>query len=79
MACKGKRRFLNASGLFHILLAGRLVLADEVLGGVAAEPAGELDELLAEPVDGLLVHVGLGDQFGEGYCGVWCVSEMLWG
>ena len=66
MACKGKRRFLNASGLVHILLAGCLVLANEILGRVTAEPVGELDELLAEAVDGLLVHVGLGDEFWEG-------------
>ena len=31
-----------------------------------AEPLGQLVEFFPETVDGLLVHVCLGDEFGEG-------------
>lgn len=33
---------------------------------IVAEPEGHLGEFFAQPVDGLLVHVGLGDELGEG-------------
>ena len=56
---------LQTPGLLNVGLAGRLVLVHEVLNCVAAEPVGDLGELLAETVDRLLVHGGLGDQVRE--------------
>ena len=57
---------LNAPRLLDILLACGLVLGGEEAGGVLAEPLRQLGEFLAEAVDGLLVHVGLGDELGHG-------------
>ena len=57
---RSKRRFLAAS-FGGVLVRGRLVLVEEVLVRVAGQPEAELRHLLAETVDGLGVHVGLGD------------------
>jgi hypothetical protein len=54
------------TSLVNVLLSGCLVLGDEVLNAVLGEPAGESGQFVAEAVDGLLVHVGLGDEFREG-------------
>ena len=56
----------NATDLLNVILAGRFVGSLEEAGGVFAEPLGQLVEFFAEAVDGLLVHVCLGDEFGEG-------------
>jgi hypothetical protein len=58
----------SIASLLDVLGSGGLVLADEILGDVPREPVGEFEEFLAKPVDGLLIHVGLGDQLGEGNC-----------
>ena len=55
----------RATGLIDISLALRLVVGGEVVLGVLPEPLGHLGEFLAQAVDGLLVHVRLGDEFGE--------------
>lgn len=56
----------NTTDLLDVILAGRFVGGFEEAGGVFAEPLGQLVEFFAEPVDGLLVHVCLGDELGEG-------------
>ena len=57
---------LNPPGLLDILLARGLVLGGEEAGGVLAEPLRQLGEFFAEAVDGLLVHVCLGNELGHG-------------
>ena len=56
----------NTTDLFDVILAGGFVGSFEEAGGIFAEPLGQLVEFFAETVDGLLVHVGLGDELGEG-------------
>ena len=56
----------NTTHLFDVILAGGFVGGFEEASGVFAEPLGQLVEFFAETVDGLLVHVGLGDELGEG-------------
>ena len=55
--------------LLNVLLALHLVVGGEVVLAMLAEPGGHLAEFLADAVDGLLVHVCLGDEFGHGDCG----------
>lgn len=57
---------LGATSLLDVFRVGGLVLADEVLEAVLGEPAAELEQLLAQTVDGLLVHVCLGDELRHG-------------
>ena len=52
--------------LVDILLALDLILSGEVVLAMLPEPGGHLAEFLAHAVDGLLVHVCLGDEFGHG-------------
>ena len=59
----------DAADLLDVILAGGFVGSFEEAGGVFAEPLGDLVEFFAEAVDGLLVHVCLGDEFGEGDLG----------
>lgn len=54
----------NAADLLDVILAGVFVWSFEKASGVFAEPLGQLVEFFAEAVDGLLVHVCLGDEFG---------------
>lgn len=55
--------------LLDIVLARRLVDADEVIGCVLRQPSTELHHLLAQAVDGLLVHVGLRNELRQGHYG----------
>ena len=55
----------NTTDLLDVILAGGFVRSFEEAGGIFAEPLGQLVEFFAETVDGLLVHVGLGDEFRE--------------
>lgn len=50
---------LAVADLVNVFLTGRFVICGKVLGGVPAEPVGELGQLLSETVHGLLVHIGL--------------------
>ena len=59
-------RSSDTADFLDIILAGRFVGGLEEAGGVFAEPLGQLVEFFSEAVDGLLVHVRLGDEFGEG-------------
>lgn len=52
-------------GLIRIFLARRLVLVDKVSGCILTEPRCELDQLFAEAVHRLLVHISLSDQLRE--------------
>lgn len=52
--------------LLHILLARSLILSSEKAIRVLAEPLRKFSHLIAEFADGLVVHVRLGDEFGEG-------------
>ena len=56
----------HATGFIDILGALGLVVGAEIVLRVLAEPLGHFGEFLAEAGDGLGVHVGLGDEFGEG-------------
>jgi hypothetical protein len=58
----------SIASLLDVLGAGGLVLADEVLGDVPREPVGKFEKFFTEAVDGLLIHVGLRNEFGEGNC-----------
>lgn len=58
----------NTADLLDVVLARSLVWSSEEARRVLAEPLGQLVEFFAEAVDGLLVHVCLGDEFGEGDC-----------
>lgn len=49
-----------------VILPGLLILDREEAARVLAEPGRDLGQLLAEAVHGLGVHVGLGDELGEG-------------
>lgn len=60
------RSLSDATDLLDVILAGGFVRRFEEAGGVFAEPLGQLVEFFAEAVDGLLVHVRLGDEFGQG-------------
>lgn len=51
--------------LLHIILARRLILSSEEAIGVFAEPLREFGHFVTEFADGLVVHVRLGDEFGE--------------
>lgn len=76
LAERAKSAHLAAASLLNVVLAGCLVLADKVLGIVLGEPVGKLGDLLAEAVDGLLVHVGLCDELREAH---WTVfGERGW-
>lgn len=62
-------RFSNRSivlvlGLLGILGIRALVLADKVGAGILLKPDTKLAELLTQAVDRLLIHVGLGNEFG---------------
>ena len=57
---------LRASSLFNVLLAGTLILVYKILDRVFTKPVGEGHELLPQLADGLLIHVGLSDELGEG-------------
>ena len=56
----------DTTHLFDVILTGGFVGSFEEACGIFAKPLGQLVEFFAETVDGLLVHVGLGDEFGEG-------------
>ncbi len=56
----------NAADLLDVILAGGFVRSFEEASGIFAEPLSQLVELFAKTVDGLLVHVCLGDEFREG-------------
>lgn len=58
---------LGISGPLDVFRTGVLVLANEVLLGVLAQPVAELGDLFTEAADRLLVHVGLADELGEGH------------
>ena len=51
--------------LLHIILARRLILSSEEAIGVLAKPLRQFGHLVTEFADGLVVHVRLGDEFGE--------------
>lgn len=51
--------------LFDVILVRRLIPGQEVNLCVLTQPSQELDHLFAETVDGLRVHVGLGDDLGQ--------------
>lgn len=55
----------NAADFLDVILAGGLVRSFEEASRIFAEPLGQLMEFFAETIDGLLVHVCLGDEFGE--------------
>ena len=59
---------LIGSRLLNVLLRRGLVISEEVRIDVAAEPVGQLDDFLAETLDGLVIHVCLGDQARHGHC-----------
>ena len=56
----------NTTDLFDVILACGFVRGFEEACGIFAKPLGQLVKFFAETVDGLLVHVCLGDEFGEG-------------
>lgn len=56
----------NTTDLLDVILAGGFVRSFEEASGIFAEPLGQLVEFFAETVDGLLVHVCLGNEFGKG-------------
>lgn len=58
----------NPPRLIDILLTLALVIGNEVVLRMFAQPLGHFGEFLAETADGLGVHVCLGDEFGEGDC-----------
>lgn len=51
--------------LLGVLSIWALVLVDEISTSVSLQPLTELAELLTQTVDGLLVHVGLGDELRQ--------------
>ena len=55
--------------LLGVFLARSLILVDKIIGGVSSEPVSQFRELFTEAVDGLVVHIGLSNQLGEGDCG----------
>lgn len=69
----------RAARLINISLALRLVVGGEVVLGMLAEPLGHLGEFLAQAVDGLLVHVCLGDEFRETHYRVVSSAAPFWG
>jgi hypothetical protein len=66
LAMTARGGFLKASGLVNVLLGGCLVLVDKVRFAVAAQPRGELSDFFSKPGYGLLIHVRLGEKFGQG-------------
>ena len=56
---------LGATSFLDILRRRSFILDGEEPPGVLAQPGGDLCEFLAQAVDGLVVHVCLGDEFGE--------------
>lgn len=57
----------DATDLLDVILACVLVRGFEEAGGIFSKPLGQFVKFFAEAVDGLLVHVCLGDEFGEGH------------
>jgi len=57
---------LDATSFLDVFLAWSFILANEVLSGVASEPICHLGEFFAKTVNGLEIHVGLGDKLGQG-------------
>lgn len=57
---------LEASCFVYIFLRRGFVFVYEVCFAVAAEPDCEFADFFAQARDGLLVHVCLGQEFGEG-------------
>ena len=55
----------NSTCLLNIILTWGFVFGTEILAGVPDQVVGDLREFLAETVDRLQVHVGLGDQLGK--------------
>lgn len=56
---------LIAACLLNVFRTRGLVFLCEVLGDIFAKPDGQLDQLLAETIDRLGVHVGLSDDLGQ--------------
>ena len=52
--------------LLNIILTNILILGREKPRRILPQPIRQLDHLIAKFPDGLLVHVGLGDEFREG-------------
>lgn len=59
------RRVSTVASLLDVILAWGLIFLDEIFGRVLTEPIGQLGQLLPKTVDGLLIHIGLGDEFWE--------------
>lgn len=58
----------HAACLLDVCCTSGLVLAGKEAGRVLAQPLGQLGQFLAQPVDRLLIHVGLRDKFGHVDC-----------
>lgn len=67
-------KLIRPLAFLHILLARSLVLSSEEAVRVLAEPLREFGHLITEFADGLVVHVRLRDEFGEGD---WLIAVLV--
>ena len=61
------QNLIRSLTLLHILLVRGLILCCEKAIGIFGQPLCEFRHFVTEFRDGLVVHVRLGDKFGEGY------------
>ena len=54
--------------LVDVILAGGLVLSNEVLCGIPGNEVGKFCDFFSKPIDGLLVHVGLSNELRQRDC-----------